>query len=103
MGLCLRHFDGFPWRMLNGSIGRATNWLTFIAVAENAEGRFVAGESRRLPANRLPRPLSIDRRPMQIMQRHERLVDELKRQGWVPVASKGRDWWSDRFRRRLGP
>jgi hypothetical protein len=73
----------------------------FVAVAERVEGNYVTAESRRLPANRLPLPLSIDRRPTQIMERHERLVDELKRQGWVPMASKGREWWSDRFRRRI--
>jgi hypothetical protein len=76
---------------------------TFVALAENSDRRYTAAESRRLPANRLPLPLSLDRRPLQIMNRHAELVEELKRQGWSPVASNGRDWWSDRFRRRLAP
>lgn len=78
-----------------------TETRTFVAVAETTEGRRLEAESRQLPANRLPLPLSIDRRPMQIMERHQQLVDDLKRQGWVPMAGKGRDWWSDRFRRRI--
>lgn len=76
---------------------------TFIAVAESCGDRYVAAESQRLPANRLPLPLSIDRRPGQIMDRHQQLVEDLKRQRWHPIASKGSEWWSDRFRRQLAP
>jgi hypothetical protein len=73
----------------------------FLAVAESGGERSVVAESRRLPANRHPLPLSIDRRPDQIMGRHEELVEELKRQGWVPISGSSADWWAHRFRRKL--
>lgn len=73
---------------------------SFVAMAESGGERYVAAESRRLPANRLPLPLSVDRRPSQITRRHEQLVEALKQQGWAPIAGTSTDWWADRFRRR---
>jgi hypothetical protein len=72
----------------------------FVAVADDRGRRYAVAQSKRLPVNRLPLPLSIDRRPTQIMNRHEELVAELTGQGWIPIAGNGTDWWSHRFRRR---
>jgi hypothetical protein len=32
----------------------------------------------------------------------ERLVGELRSQGWQPLQRKGGEWWSQRFRRPIG-
>jgi hypothetical protein len=71
----------------------------FVAVAQNPGAAPVIAKSQRLPKNRLPLPSRIDRRPLWSAERHRCLVEEVKQQGWIPLQSKGPDWWSDRFRR----
>lgn len=92
-------WTGSDWEMCE--IELRPDGRSFVAVAQRGDEQYVVAESRRLPANRHPLPLSIDRRPDQIMSRHEALVEELERQGWAPITGSSADWWAHRFRRQV--
>lgn len=72
----------------------------FVAEAEGPNGAYDAAVSRKLPSFRFSVGFLEARAYDKLGKRHEALVASLEEAGWVKTATRGEQWWSDRFRRR---
>ena len=80
------------WRTVRAPVDGVAGWK-FWAGARGPRGQYNAGESPLVPGNH-PSTVPSDRHVL------AELVAQLVHEGWEPLPTQGREWYSRRFRRR---
>ena len=82
--------------------GIINDGITFFAEAIGPKGRYTAARARKSSQYAPYRDMPPDRENQNVVASHRSLVDQLLREGWEVVESRGSNWWEYRFRRRIG-
>jgi hypothetical protein len=80
--------------------GQKLMWLHFSAQADGQNGRYLAGESTKIPVmDMVGATYAPDKNNLGHINILDNLLQKLAREGWEIQSSKGTDWWERKLKR----